>query len=303
MRMHRAHGVIYRWIAMILCCTLCLGSTPLHALAKETDIGTETGQNDTAVLPEEDAGDAEGSGQESDTDDAEGSGQENGAKDPNDSGNEEDSGADTNGDGNKDDSQQGGDDSDNSRNPDGSDQEDVKDDTDSSEGAEDSGESGETDTDVVSENDLSAVSGNDLTSVSENDLSDLDTGRQELIRSAQEAFYRLLAEKDLMALLYHTDSYAARSGATEASPAAATLEIGQTLYIKGVTITEDDVWYQVQYWLNGVEGMGYVQSYYLAYSDEDWIAWEEEYLRPILEQGEEDYDITAYGMAVYDMLP
>lgn len=173
---------------------------------------------------------------------------------------------------------------------------------------DDTGDGEATGTDSVSENDLGTVSENDLTSVSENtvsenDLDDAAAKRQEMIRSAQEAFARLAAEKDLMALLYHTDSYAARSSAEEDSLAAATLEIGQTLYIKGVTITEDDVWYQAQYWLDGVEGTGYVQSYYLAYSDEDWIAWEKEYLRPILEAGEEDYGITAYGMAAYDMLP
>lgn len=153
--------------------------------------------------------------------------------------------------------------------------------------------------DSISENDLSSVSENDLSSISENSL---DTERETMIMKAQEAFAALIAEKPLMALLYHTDSYDARRKADADSDAAATLEIGQTLYIQGVEITEDDVWYQAQYLLNGTEGTGYVQSYYLAYSDEDWLAWEEEYLLPILALGEDEYESTAYGMQAYSMM-
>lgn len=155
------------------------------------------------------------------------------------------------------------------------------------------------DSDTVSENDLSSVSDNDLSSVSENSL---DAEREEMIKQAQEAFEKLLSEKPMMALLYHADSYDARRDADEGSRSAAKLEIGQTLYMQGVEITEDDVWYRAQYLLDGTEGTGYVQSYYLAYSDEDWLAWEEEYLLPILELGEETYEETAYGMRTYSMM-
>lgn len=155
------------------------------------------------------------------------------------------------------------------------------------------------DEDSVSGNDLSTVSDNDLVSVSENSL---DAEREEKIKEAQEAFDALLAEKPLMALLYHADSYDARKEADADSSAAVTLEIGQTLYMRGVEITEDDVWYEAQYLLNGSEGTGYVQSYYLAYSDEDWLAWEEEYLLPILELGEDAYESTAYGMRTYSLM-
>lgn len=155
------------------------------------------------------------------------------------------------------------------------------------------------DTDTVSENDVSTVSENTLESVSENDL---DAEREVMIQEAQEAFTVLASDKPLMALLYHADSYDARSKADVNSGTMATLEIGQTLYIQSVAITEDDVWYQAQYLLNGAEGSGYVQSYYLAYSDEDWLAWEEEYLLPILEAGADTYENTAYGMRSYSMM-
>lgn len=145
----------------------------------------------------------------------------------------------------------------------------------------------EEDAPSVSENDLPSVSENDLPSVSENSL---DAERGVLVKAAQEAFEGILSEKPLMALLYHTDTYCVRREADLTSGQAASLEIGHTLYIQGVEITEDDVWYQVQYLSGGAEGTGYVQRYYLAYSDEDWLAWEEEYLLPILE-----LDGTLYG--------
>ena len=157
----------------------------------------------------------------------------------------------------------------------------------------------DTDSDSVSENDLSSVSENDLLSVSENSL---DVERSALIKAAQDAFDELLSEKPLMALLYHAESYDVCEKADADSGKAATLEIGQTLYMRGVEITEDDVWYEVQYLLDGAEGTGYVQSYYLAYSDEDWLAWEEAYLLPILELGAETYENTAYGMRSFSMM-
>lgn len=158
----------------------------------------------------------------------------------------------------------------------------------------------ENDVDQVSENDISSVSENELETVSENSL---DAEREALIKKAQEAFDALVSEKPLMALLYHTDSYEARREADAHSGTAAALEIGETLYIQGVEITEDDVWYRAQYLSGGAEGTGYVQSYYLAYADEDWLVWEEEYLLPILELGEDSYQSTAYGMQAYSMMP
>ncbi|MCM1414502.1 MAG: Ig-like domain-containing protein [bacterium] len=158
----------------------------------------------------------------------------------------------------------------------------------------------ENDTETVSENTPDTVSENDLESVSENTP---DTEWEAIRKKAQEAFAALAADKPLMALLYHADSYTAREKADEKSDAAAVLEIGQTLYIQSVEITEEDVWYRVQYLLDGAEGTGYVQSYYLAYSDEDWLAWEEEYLLPLLASEAKSYRNTAFGMASIQSMP
>lgn len=150
------------------------------------------------------------------------------------------------------------------------------------------------------ENAESSLSENTLSenSISENSLSENDLGDELalLIRKAEESFGKLVQEKQLMALLYHCESYDVRSEARVDSAVAAAAEVGTTLYIHGLTITEDDVWYQVSFWQEGGEKTGYVQSYYLAYSDEDWRSWEEEYLRPILEYREGQYGMTAQGM-------
>lgn len=159
-------------------------------------------------------------------------------------------------------------------------------------------EDSEEEPEQISENTLDTISENTPESISENNL---DEERQALIKEAEAAFEELLSEKPLMALLYHTDQYGFRKKADENSAVRATLEIGQTLYINAVTITENDVWYQAQYWLDGTEGAGYVQSAYLAYSDEDWLAWEEKYLFPILTLGADEYESTAYGMAAQSM--
>ncbi|MBD5505001.1 MAG: hypothetical protein HDR09_15045 [Lachnospiraceae bacterium] len=310
MRIHRAHETIYRWIAIILCLALCLGSTPLNALAKETDAGLEATQNDMVTLSEEDVGESDDStGQgyidnSEDIDNGE-TDAEAGQADVIGDADDFDQGSDTAGSENAEDTNQsdGNVDSGDSEETDKDDQNynDSLNAANEGEGADDSSDGD--DADSVSENDVDSLSGNDLTSVSENDLEDAVAKRSALIKSAEEAFDHLLTEKDLMALLYHTDSYGARSSADEDSAVVATLEIGQTLYIKGIKITEDDVWYLVQFWLNGAEGTGYVQSYYLAYSDEDWIAWEEKYLRPILEGENAEYGITAYGMTAYGVFP
>ncbi|MBD5452216.1 MAG: hypothetical protein HDR25_06205, partial [Lachnospiraceae bacterium] len=96
------------------------------------------------------------------------------------------------------------------------------------------------------------------------------------IQAAMDAFNKLAAEKPLMSLLYRTETYDVRQSPAS-DKTAATINSGHTLYIKSVDISEDGIWYEASFWLGGTEYNGYVESYYLAYSDEDWINWETEY--------------------------
>ena len=273
----RKRGI--RGFALLLCLVLCLENASLTAWAAEPEVAAESG------LPED--GWEENGGEEFD--------QESG--DPEDEQNEEteQESGDPDGEQEKEPDQESGDpDGEQEKEPD-QENSDSDEEPEENDPVEDSVEEPE----QISGNSLDTISENTLETISENSL---DGERQALIKKAEEAFDELLAEKQLMALLYHADSYDVRGHADSDSAVVATLEIGQTLYIQGVTITEDDVWYRVQYWLDGTEGTGYVQSYYLAYSDEDWLAWEEEYLFPVLALGEDAYEDTAYGMAAQSMV-
>lgn len=115
----------------------------------------------------------------------------------------------------------------------------------------------------------------------------------EYIEEATDAFSNLLEEKTLMALLYHTDSYQIQSLAGSYDDTIAVLESGHTLYIRGVEILADQVWYLADFYVDGEQKSGYIEGYYLAYSDEDWIDWEQKYLAAIYE-GSTTYGMTAY---------
>lgn len=104
------------------------------------------------------------------------------------------------------------------------------------------------------------------------------------VGEAESAFSALLEEKDMMALIYLTDTCSVRSQPEEDSEVTAELESGHTVYLRGVVITRWQIWYQVMFWKNGSEAEGYVQKEYLAYADEDWRAWEEEYLYRLVEE-------------------
>ena len=303
MKIHRAHSGKYRWMAFILCMTLCLGNMPVYVLAAQDSVISLSEEDTDVVDSPENVGnqnpdgseEAEGSNHSDAADNSDGNESTEGSDHsgttdgPDSSGSPE--GSDHNGDAGRPDSGDGTDGYDHAGD---AGDEDSSDSTESSDNGSGTGAD-----DSISDNSPDSVSENHITSVSDNTV---DESKQTLIREAEAAFNSLLDEKDLMALLYHADSYDARCEADGDSAVTATLAIGQTLYINGVRITDDDVWYLVQYWLDGVEGTGYVQSYYLAYSDEDWIEWEEKYLLPILESGDAEYGNTAYGMAAYSMV-
>ncbi len=284
----KGYSVTYRWLAFLLCLALCMGSSPMQAYAAGMDITvTEAGPGSSDVMA--------GGDYEPHTDYDNSSPEKDTINDNTDT--EAVSGNDTDDDENAADSTEDTEDTEDEDTDAGDAPEDVVPPSDDSDA--ESPDGSDNGTESVSENDLAAVSGNDLQSVSENTL---DEDLQARIDAAEEAFGRLLGGKDLMALLYHTDTYSARREPRERSEGTAMLETGQTLYICGIRITEEDVWYETQFFVNGAEGTGYVQSYYLAYADEDWLAWEKEYLIPILESGEA-YRFSAYGMSSYSRMP
>ena len=327
-RKHKAHTCPYRWLAFVLAMALCLGSSSLQVLAaeeagaytgyaesnsSEAGTGSRTDGNDQTENGEQpadgeepgtdeqpadgdepeagrnpSAGDGAGTGEKPDGSN-QGDGEEPGDGEQPADGDEPEAGGQPAEEDHPGDGPENGGSSDLPEHETGNDED--EDDEDEEQISDNTLES-------VSDNALDTVSENDLDSVSENDL---DEEWEALVKEAEEAFAKLLDDKALMALIYHTDSYQVRSEAKEDSAPVAVLQSGHTVYLRGVRITQENIWYRVQFWMDGGEQTGYVQSYYLAYSDEDWLAWEEEYISPLWKL-EHELGRSAYGMRTYAVM-
>lgn len=90
------------------------------------------------------------------------------------------------------------------------------------------------------------------------------------IISAAKAFNELAAQKTLMALLYRTKAYEVRQKPSADSSVIAAIKSGHTLYVKGMEIADNNIWYKAEFGINGDVYSGYIEAEYLAYSDEDW---------------------------------
>lgn len=98
------------------------------------------------------------------------------------------------------------------------------------------------------------------------------------IEQAQDALEELLAEKDVMALVYLADQYEVRSEASADSSVVTTVPSGQLVMIQGVELTEEyEAWAKVSFTSKEQAYTGYVQRANLACSDELFIQWEMEY--------------------------
>lgn len=152
----------------------------------------------------------------------------------------------------------------------------------------DEADSDKTETTQALETETESETENETETADEADETAADT------QSAIEAFNALAAKKPLMALLYRTDSYRVRKSPSSDSSSVVTIKSGHTLYIKSVEITDSSVWYEVELGLNGFSYTGYIEAYYLAYSDEDWISWETNCLTKLFSEND-TADISPYA--------
>lgn len=135
----------------------------------------------------------------------------------------------------------------------------------------------------VSENDMT-VSGNETT-VSGNEVTPEEDTFDADWDIALEKLHELTASKLVMALVYLTDSYEVKAAPDLTANTIAIVNSGQAVLIKSAAVSRDGtVWYQAEFEVEGITYDGYFEPSYLAYSDEDLIAWEENYLLPYLEQ-------------------
>ena len=111
---------------------------------------------------------------------------------------------------------------------------------------------------------------------------DEDLEMQEYLEEAQEALAQITGQEYVMALVYLSDTYPVRKEPDHNGETVITVESGITVLIEGVGLDTDyNVWYQVSLENNGNTYTGYVERNNLAYSNEVFIEWENQYFPQI----------------------
>ena len=106
---------------------------------------------------------------------------------------------------------------------------------------------------------------------------------EELEAQAKDALKDIVASEYIMALVYLCDSYDVKAEADFDASTVDTLKSGHTVLIQDVAVDTENmiIWYQVAFTGDNGEKTGYIPREYLAYSNENFLAWEENYVEPI----------------------
>ena len=128
---------------------------------------------------------------------------------------------------------------------------------------------------------------------------------------ARSSLQNILKTKSILAVIYLCDKYEVKESASADSAVVDVVVCGQSVQITDVGLDEEGlVWYQVLFYQNGAAYTGYVERGYLATSDEDFTAWEENNLNlsamPMMMASSFEYpDIeqfpASYQNALYDL--
>lgn len=98
------------------------------------------------------------------------------------------------------------------------------------------------------------------------------------VEEAGEALQDMVADREIMAVVYLCDRYPVKEEASGDSGVVTEVPGGQTVFIKDVTINDEyEAWEYVSFYLGTREYHGYIPREYLACSDERFLAWEETY--------------------------
>ncbi len=129
----------------------------------------------------------------------------------------------------------------------------------------------------------------------------LEPETAEWIESAGAELAATALEREIMALVYLSDTYPVREQPDYESQAVVNVPSGQMVNIEDLFVTMDEeetpeVWYYVRLLSGETEYTGYVPRYYLAVSDERFLSWEESYG---LNFQAATYTIDSAGYAVY----
>jgi len=129
---------------------------------------------------------------------------------------------------------------------------------------------------------ITDVSANDISAETEtpDNIPDDENIMEDIpnIETARMALQEILAERNVMALVYLSDKFPVRQEASYESAAAVTVSSGQQVQIRDIYVdASGEVWNYVALYYKGVPYYGYVPRTNLALSDEIYLKWEEEY--------------------------
>ena len=114
------------------------------------------------------------------------------------------------------------------------------------------------------------------------DEDEADLEFEEYIKEAQDALSEIAGQDPLMALIYLCDYYGLKKEPDINSEDLVWIPSGTTVLINGVALDQDyTIWYRVSVEHNGDSYTGYVDRNYLAYSNEIFTAWENNYFAKI----------------------
>lgn len=98
------------------------------------------------------------------------------------------------------------------------------------------------------------------------------------LNNARVQLQEILAEREVMAVVYLDDTYVVRQSAFATSESVVEVPSGQTVFIQDVAVDDaNETWYYVNLYYQGTEYYGYIQRQNLACSDERLLGWEDEY--------------------------
>lgn len=96
-----------------------------------------------------------------------------------------------------------------------------------------------------------------------------------------QSLQELLEQRTIYALVYLCDSYELKQEPDKGALGIVTVQSGQTVTIRDAEITPNgEIWYKVNTYEGEQEYAGYIEREYLAYSDEVFIAWEQQAIAP-----------------------
>lgn len=148
-------------------------------------------------------------------------------------------------------------------------------------------------TEDITETDIASEENSTEESTTEVSTEDIGLETEQAIAAdytdAKNKFIDICREKDVMALIYLADSVSVYDsitlpvsgngiGSVVYGNVVANLESAHTVYLHDVLIGTDDIFYYASFYVDDTEMYGYIDGYYLAHSDEDWLEWEKTYL-------------------------